>query len=643
MARHALTRLASAIIHLELLLTTTCLVLWSALGLAWLAYQAHHAERIYQGVTVQGIPVGGLTPREARELVTREYSTAARPLVSLYTTQQAWTISLGDMGWEWDLETAIWEAWKLGRSGIFREDMEVRLRLLWQGYRIIPQFRLDPGSVMQQLRQIAKQTGRAARGTRFWVSGLEARTQDSSVGRELDIEATRQAIERELQNMVGHSSWEGVTTLERLWRYQVGHEGPPVDAPVPVALVFRELVPPFTEVTGAQEWVNTILSSPVTCAFVAQELTPSGDIEPVLQQWIIDQALLSSWLALERGGEGEGGTEVKLDADQVRAHVERLADEVARAPREARFDYDPAKNVLSVRWPGQNGYALDVDAAQALIIQACQSTEREVILPVKVIRPRVTRADLEAMLPLQLLSEGISNFAGSPAARLQNIKVASSRFNGLAVPAQSDFSFLQYLGPVTVANGYSEANIISGDRTVLGPGGGVCQVSTTCYRAAFWAGFPMLERSPHSYRIAWYEPPLGLDAAVFSPLVDLKFHNDQDTPFLVLTEVDAGRSQLAFRFYGKKDGRNISLEGPVTSNPVSAGEPVFDVDPSLQPGTRIQTERAHDGLDVVIYRVIKRGEEVLREEFFSRYQPWPARYTVGPSASQTSSSSQTGN
>jgi len=144
-------------------------------------------------------------------------------------------------------------------------------------------------------------------------------------------------------------------------------------------------------------------------------------------------------------------------------------------------------------------------------------------------------------------------------------------------------------------------------------------VSTTCFRAAFWAGYPIVERSPHSYRVSWYEPPVGFDAAVFSPFVDLKFKNDADTPFLILTDVDEQNATLSFRFYG------------VTSNPVKAGAPVYEEDPSLAPGQRIRVEWAHDGIDVTLDRIIQEGDRVIaRERFTSRYEPWPARYRVGP-------------
>jgi vancomycin resistance protein YoaR len=142
----------------------------------------------------------------------------------------------------------------------------------------------------------------------------------------------------------------------------------------------------------------------------------------------------------------------------------------------------------------------------------------------------VARQDLEALLPLSLISVGETSFAGSTADRRQNIREATSRFHGVVVPPGRRFSFLDHLGPVTVADGYSQSWIIYGDRTILGPGGGVCQVSTTAFRAAFWGGYPIEERWPHSYRVSWYEPPLGLDAAVFSPGTDMRFPQRHRTP-----------------------------------------------------------------------------------------------------------------
>jgi len=251
------------------------------------------------------------------------------------------------------------------------------------------------------------------------------------------------------------------------------------------------------------------------------------------------------------------------------------------------------------------------------------------------IKPLVTREDLDAIMPLTLVSQGETSFSGSSAERFQNIEVASASFDGITVPAQSTFSFLDRLGDVTVATGYSESWIIYGDRTILGPGGGVCQVSTTCFRAAFYGGYPIVERHPHSYRVSWYEPPVGLDAAVFSPTTDMVFTNDTDAPILVQTVVDTNASKLYFQFYSAPTGRVVEVSSPTTSNRVSAPDPIYTEDPDLPVGTTIQQEYAHDGLDTSITRrIYVDGQLVNEEELVSNYEPWAARYLVDTGGSE---------
>ena len=88
---------------------------------------------------------------------------------------------------------------------------------------------------------------------------------------------------------------------------------------------------------------------------------------------------------------------------------------------------------------------------------------------------------------------------------MQNIQIAASRFHGLLVPPGATFSMAQQIGDISLDNGYAEAPIIVGDRTINGVGGGVCQVSTTLFRTAFFAGFPIVDRTPHAYRVGYYE------------------------------------------------------------------------------------------------------------------------------------------
>ena len=136
----------------------------------------------------------------------------------------------------------------------------------------------------------------------------------------------------------------------------------------------------------------------------------------------------------------------------------------------------------------------------------------------------------------ELVSQGVTYFLGSAATRVKNIATSAGKFHGVIVGPGETFSFDEFLGDVSLDQGYAEALIIFNGRTIKGVGGGVCQVSTTAFRAAYQAGFPIVERWPHAYRVSWYERGFGpgLDATVFAPEVDFKFKND--TPYHLLIE-----------------------------------------------------------------------------------------------------------
>jgi len=608
-------------------------------GFAVIAYETRYADQMYEGVTIQGIPVGGLSKAEARALLEQKLNADGLPYVSLYTAEREWTVSTQSLGGRWELAEVIDAAWQVGRTGVFRDDLRTHWRLLWQGQDLTSTFHLEPGEALIYLRHVARQAGHPARQARLWVAGFQAHTDESEAGRELDIVATRQAIEARVQESLATLPHDSTPRLLRLWRNLPPATEEHVLGPIRVPLTFRQVAPPLTEVAGARERVESILQSPLTLVATLEETGDDGATQQVTRRWSIDQAMLASWLTLHQV-QRDGGTavEVAVDEAQIAEYLQGVANDIARGPREPMFDYDPQMQTLKTLKPGQMGYALDIPAATQAVLDACLSNQREVALLVSHVSPRVTRQDLEALMPLQLISVGESSFSGSTADRLQNIRRATAQFHGVTVPPQTVFSFVENLGLVTIANGYSESWVIYGNRTELGAGGGVCQVSTTAFRAAFWGGYPILERTPHAYRVGWYEPPVGLDAATFAPLVDMKFRNDTDTPILILTQVDEANAKLYFRFYGAPNNRKVKMEGPITENPTKPGEPVYEEDPFMAPGTQVQVERPHDGLDVTIWRIIERdGQEVSRDKFFSRYEAWPARYLVGPQQVQSDS------
>jgi VanW like protein len=238
----------------------------------------------------------------------------------------------------------------------------------------------------------------------------------------------------------------------------------------------------------------------------------------------------------------------------------------------------------------------------------------------------------------RLISEGVSNFAYSPANRVINIKLMAKKLNGVTVPDGSTFSFDQIMGDVGVDAGWAEGLVIVGDETDPGLGGGICQVSTTTFRAAFWAGVPIVERHDHAYPVPYYTQggaPEGFDATVWSPTLDFKFRNDTGAPLTITTRVDTASSQLYVDFYGKPVNRKVDMVGPFTSNRKPALPDKYVADKTIAPGQVDQTDYAHDGFDVSLKRTVTTPDgQVATDSFPSHYVPWRNIFHVAPGSPQ---------
>ncbi|MGC9336190.1 MAG: VanW family protein, partial [Anaerolineae bacterium] len=321
---------------------------------------------------------------------------------------------------------------------------------------------------------------------------------------------------------------------------------------------------------------------------------------------------------------------VSLNPNHLKSLAEEIAAEVNRPAVDAQFRFDDGSGTLVVAAESVPGRTLDITATVALIESAAAGDERTVPLPLVALPPQIASEDALALGIVELIGEGKTSFAGSSAARIQNIVVGAAQFDGLLIPPGATFSFNHYLGEVTAEKGYEEGIIIWGNTTRADVGGGLCQVSSTAFRAAFWAGVPITERWAHAFRVSYYEPPLGMDATIYSPQVDLKWVNDTGNHILIQTYVDKANQTLSFRYYGTNPGRTVEMDGPHEANPVPHGPAVYRDDPTLPKGQTKQIEWAKDGLDVTVYRIIKEdGIEVRRDTFFSRYRPWQAVYLVG--------------
>ena len=216
--------------------------------------------------------------------------------------------------------------------------------------------------------------------------------------------------------------------------------------------------------------------------------------------------------------------------------------------------------------------------------------------------------------------------------RVHNVELTARRVNLTLIPPGGEFSYNKTVGDVSSANGWLQAHIIKQGRTVLGDGGGLCQGSTTLFRAALNAGLPIVERRGHSYRVGYYEQnsPAGIDATVFAPSVDFRFKNDTPATILITMTVDPKNYYMLIEFWGTSDGRKAEISDITLFNVTPALPTIYQDDPTLPPGTLKQVDFAAGGAKTSFHYVVTRNGEKLQDQVFkTTYQPWAAVYLRG--------------
>jgi len=251
--------------------------------------------------------------------------------------------------------------------------------------------------------------------------------------------------------------------------------------------------------------------------------------------------------------------QLSVDENPIKIFLEDLGREHNKDPVDAKLQMEDGK--VTVFAVSENGLKLDQEKSLAKIKENLTSDNLslEIELPYQETKPEISLESLNNMGITDLIGEGRSNFRGSPKNRIFNIKVATSRFNGILIKPGEEFSFTKILGEVDGEHGYLPELVIKKDKTEPEFGGGICQVSTTTFRAAIYSGLKITARRNHAYPVQYYNPQ-GLDATVYVPRPDLRFINN--TPAYILIQTEISGTELIFRFFGTSDGRRIEVIGP---------------------------------------------------------------------------------
>jgi vancomycin resistance protein YoaR len=252
-------------------------------------------------------------------------------------------------------------------------------------------------------------------------------------------------------------------------------------------------------------------------------------------------------------------TSLALEADQLKNYLDKLKNDTRIDPQNAKLSFEDG-NVGAFSL-SKDGYEIDTEKGFEKISKtlAGNPLAKDIELDTNVLKPEITSTSLDKYGIKELIGEGVSNFRGSPKNRIHNVTVGASKFNGVLIKPGEEFSFIKTLGPVDASTGYLPELVIKTDKTVPEFGGGMCQVSTTMFRAALNTGLKITARTNHAYPVQYYAPQ-GLDATVYIPKPDLMFVNDTPNYILVQTRIEG--TQLFFDFFGTSDGRQAKLVGP---------------------------------------------------------------------------------
>ena len=377
----------------------------------------------------------------------------------------------------------------------------------------------------------------------------------------------------------------------------------------PVALPLKATAPRVgaADLANAARKAHIALSAPIQLTY--------GET-----RWRVPRWKIASLLRLPVAG----ATTVTVAGRGAEEYLQLLSDSISRTPQDARFQVT-ATGKIAVR-PSAPGLLLDIPAtARAIAAAAFSADRRTASLTVRVAEAARTTEDAKKMGITGVVASYTTTYGGTPG-RLNNVQVVAEMIDGTLIQPGGTFSFNGTTGERSVEKGFQEAPVIINGELKNGIGGGICQVSTTVFNAAFDSGLPITARANHALYISHY--PLGRDATVNYPDLDLRFVNDTGHWLLLRTFVGAG--SLTVNLYGTPVNRRV--ESTTEPLAVTGPVPVLEIDdPTLAKGKRVIDELGSPPRQTSVHRLVydTNGTTLYDTTWRSFYVGEPSLVRVG--------------
>ncbi len=541
--------------------------------------------RIYPNIYISGINVGGQTPESAINLISQsDYLNRGLNIIS---QEEKLNLKPSQIGLNYDIKGSVTRAYNLPRSENFISDSLQRVLLIYNKKNLALYIKYNHTELNAIVNKIAQDSSFNPVYPGLELINNQVNINKGSAGRIVNTESLKADI---------------VLSLSLLTN--------------------MDIIVPTTSVDPSLNNFQADKAKARAESYLGKSLTLKYD----LYNDVYPDSQILKIIDLPQGYKQE----------EVNKILFKTAKDINRDPQNPKFEF--TGNKVTEFSPALPGIAVDNDKFKSGLIDSLNNLattqEKNLVyqIPVSTTDPLVKTGDVNNLGIKELIGRGTSTYFHSIPGRVFNVNLAASRVNGTLVAPGETFSFDQTIGDISRATGYQQAYVISGGKTILGDGGGVCQVSTTLFRAVLNAGLPVNERSAHAYRVGYYEQnsPPGIDATVYYPTVDFKFTNDTGHHVLIEAKNDPKNYSLIFEIYGTNDGRVATISKPVVSNYSPPLPTLYQDDPTLAVGITKQVDYAAAGSRVTFnYSVTKDGQQIFHKTFVSNYQPWAAAYLRG--------------
>lgn len=565
------------------------------LFIGFTSFQIYFSNKIYPGVKVAGWLLANCSQKQAQDIL-QKIAENQNHIFKLEYENQNWEINLKNFNFRYLPRKTSLKAYYFGRSGSLRKNISEQISAFKNGVNLGFDYQINQDLLEDFIATLA---------AKIDLPAVPASIRLKPFSSSYQIEVKRGEAGRYLQQKM---------LLQEI-NYHLSYlQEKKLTLPV------EKIEPQVSEEEAQQTKIR------------AEKLLGKNLIlKTADKSWTLSDKNLIDFLAFKEDYSGE----------KIASFSNQLALEIDQPAQNALFKFlsEEGNQARVVEFqPAKNGRKLNQNETNKLIKMMLKQLEEKDVkeltldLPLDLLEPQIKNENVNDFGIKELLGKGESWFFGSSASRIHNLQLASKKINGILVAPGETFSLNQALGDVSSQTGYQQAWIIKDGRTVLGDGGGVCQVSTTLFRAVLNAGLPVIERRAHAYRVSYYEQnyQVGVDATVFAPSSDFKFNNDTPAYILIQTFVDPVKMYARYELYGTWDGREVYISPSRIWDQTPPPPDLYQDDPTLPKGVIKQIDWAAWGAKTAFDWKVTRNGKILQERtFYSVYKPWQAVYLRG--------------